>query len=178
MRTNYSAANALGKSCTFFFRQTRTFLVVIILVIGNMLLSGLFHLIPQGGMIFHPIYFFTLFGAYKYGLKAGILTAVLSPVVSYLLTGMPSVDILLIILTKSCLLALAASYGAKCSMNISLLTFVFIVLFYQMAGVFIEWGTSGNILLAFRHLYLAIPGMIFHIFGVYGMLKLITKYRF
>ena len=57
--------------------------------LGNISLPQIFHLIPQGGIIWLPIYFFTLVGAYKYGWKVGLLTAVLSPTVNSLLFGMP-----------------------------------------------------------------------------------------
>ena len=61
--------------------NVRTYLFAVLFVGGNMLLPQLCHLMPDGGKIFLPIYFFTLIASYKFGLKVGILTAVLSPCV-------------------------------------------------------------------------------------------------
>ena len=69
--------------------NVRTYLFAALFIIGNMLFPQLAHLIPGGGLMLLPIYFFTLIGAYKYGIHVGILTAVLSPVVNSLLFGMP-----------------------------------------------------------------------------------------
>ena len=55
------------------FSESRTWLVAALMSVGNILLPQLCHLVPQGGLILLPIYFFTLLGAYKYGLRAGLL---------------------------------------------------------------------------------------------------------
>ena len=70
--------------------NVRTYLFAVLFVGGNMLLPQLCHLMPDGGKIFLPIYFFTLIASYKFGLKVGILTAVLSPLCNHLLFGMRS----------------------------------------------------------------------------------------
>ena len=69
------------------YNDTKTYLATLLFVVGNMALPQLFHLIPQGGITWLPIYFFTLIGAYKYGWKVGLLTALLSPVLNSLLFG-------------------------------------------------------------------------------------------
>ena len=43
-------------------RETRSLLYAVLFVVGNMLLPQLCHLIPQGGFMLLPIYFFTLDG--------------------------------------------------------------------------------------------------------------------
>ena len=85
----------------------KTYLLAAAFVIGNIALPQLCHLVPQGGLILLPIYFFTLIAAYKYGFTVGLLTAVLSPLVNNLLFGMPASGMLPIILVKSTFLALA-----------------------------------------------------------------------
>lgn len=94
------------------YNDTKTYLATLLFVVGNMALPQLFHLIPQGVSLGYPIYFFTLIGAYKYGWKVGLLTALLSPVLNSLLFGMPQPVILPAILLKSTLLAIAAGYAA------------------------------------------------------------------
>ena len=91
--------------------NVRTYLFAVLFVGGNMLLPQLCHLMPDGGKIFLPIYFFTLIASYKFGLKVGILTAVLSPLCNHLLFGMPPAGMLPVLLVKStfCLL-----YTSRC----------------------------------------------------------------
>ena len=51
------------------YSQMKTYLLAALFVVGNIALPQLCHLMPQGGLIFLPIYFFTLVAAYKYGLR-------------------------------------------------------------------------------------------------------------
>ncbi|HBF05018.1 MAG TPA: ECF transporter S component, partial [Prevotella sp.] len=83
------------------YNETKTYLLAVAFVIGNVALPQLFHTIPQGGMIWLPIYFFTLIGAFKYGWRVGLLTAIASPIVNHQLFGMPMAAALPAILTKS-----------------------------------------------------------------------------
>ncbi len=73
------------------FDNSRTYLTAALFVIGNIIMPQLFHLVPQGGVTWLPIYFFTLIGAYKYGWRVGLLTALASPVINSFLFGMPPV---------------------------------------------------------------------------------------
>lgn len=86
------------------YNQLRTYWAVTLFVAGNMILPQLCHLVPQGGIRWLPIYFFTLVGAYKYGWKVGLLTALVSPLVNSALFGMPAVAVLPAVLLKSVLL--------------------------------------------------------------------------
>ena len=83
------------------YKEAKTYIIAMIFVVGNIVLPQVCHLIPQGGFIFLPIYFFTLIAAYKYGWKAGLLTAVLSPLVNHVLFGMPPLAVLPAIDRKS-----------------------------------------------------------------------------
>ncbi len=82
------------------FNNVKTYLTAFLFVIGNILLPQLFHLVPQGGVTWLPIYFFTLIGAYMYGWRVGLLTAIASPVINSLIFGMPPVAALPSILIK------------------------------------------------------------------------------
>ena len=68
--------------------DAKTYLFATLFVLGNIVLPQLAHLVPQGGFIFLPIYFFTLIAAYKYGIHVGMLTAIMSPIANHLLFGM------------------------------------------------------------------------------------------
>ena len=47
------------------YKESRTFLFATLFIVGNVALPQLCHLMPHGGLIWLPIYFFTLIGAYK-----------------------------------------------------------------------------------------------------------------
>ena len=147
------------------YSSVKTYLTASLFVLGNLVMPQLFHLIPQGGMIWLPIYFFTLVGAYKYGWKVGLLTAVLSPLVNSALFGMPAVTVLPAILLKSALLAVAAGYAASHFKRASLGLLLGVVLTYQVVGTVGEWAMIGNFWLAVQDFRIGIPGMLFQIFG-------------
>ena len=90
------------------YNQAKTYVATALFVVGNILLPQLCHLVPEGGVRWLPIYFFTLIGACKYGWRVGLLTALASPIVNSALFGMPAVASLPAILLKSGLLAVAA----------------------------------------------------------------------
>jgi hypothetical protein len=154
------------------FKELKTYLFVTLFVIGNLLLPQLCHLIPNGGKILLPIYFFTLIASYKYGFKVGLMTAVLSPIINSLLFGMPALAILPAILTKSILLAIAASFIANKTHKVSLINLLAIILIYQVAGTLAEWAMTSSFYLAIQDFRLGIPGMVLQLFGTYFLLKL------
>lgn len=157
------------------YSNARTYLIAAIFVLGNMLLPQLCHLVPQGGLVLLPIYFFTLMGAYKCGWKVGLLTALLSPVFNHLLFGMPAAGVLPAILLKSTLLALAAGYVAHRFKRVSIPLLALVVLGYQVAGTLGEWAILGNLSLALQDFRIGIPGMLLQIFGGYLFLKFLIN---
>lgn len=76
------------------YNDVKTYWAALLFIVGNILFPQLFHLMPQGGIIWLPIYFFTLIGAYKYGWKVGLLTAILSPIINSLFFDMPAPAVL------------------------------------------------------------------------------------
>lgn len=163
------------KLYTLNYKDARAYLVAIAFSVGNIILPQLFHLIPNGGITFLPIYFFTLIAAYKYGWKVGLLTAILSPVCNHLLFGMPPLAVLPAILIKSTLLALAAGLAAKYFQRISIPILLGVVLFYQVIGTLAEWGIEGSFYVAAQDFRIAIPGMLLQIFGGYLLIKYLIR---
>lgn len=147
------------------FSSLKTYMAAALFIVGNMVLPQLFHLIPQGGIIWLPIYFFTLVGAYKYGWRVGLMTALVSPLVNSILFGMPAVTVLPAILFKSVLLAVIAGYAANRFKKASLMLLVGVVLGYQVLGTIGEWGISGDFVVACQDFRIGIPGMLLQIFG-------------
>lgn len=147
------------------YSNIKTYLATTLFVFGNLVMPQLFHLVPQGGMIWLPIYFFTLVGAYKYGWKVGLLTAILSPLANSAIFGMPAAAVLPAILLKSVLLAIAAGYAASHFKKASLGLLLGVVLAYQVVGTLGEWAMTGNFGLAVQDFRIGIPGMLLQVFG-------------
>ena len=147
------------------WREMRTWLFATLFIAGNIILPQLCHLIPQGGLMLLPIYFFTLIAAYKYGLRVGLLTALLSPLINSVLFGMPPAAALPIITIKGVLLAGAASWMASRSKGASLLAMIGVVLGYQLVGGLIEWAMTGSVASALQDWKLGWPGMAIQAIG-------------
>ena len=155
------------------YRELKAYLAATVLVAGNIVFPQLFHLIPNGGITFLPIYFFTLIAAYKYGWRVGLLTAIFSPVLNCALFGMPSLALLPAILMKSMLLAGIAGLAANYFKRISIAILFGVVLAYQTIGTLGEWALTGNFFTASQDFRIAIPGMLLQIFGGFALLRYI-----
>lgn len=157
------------------YSDIKTYMVAALFIAGNIVLPQLCHLIPQGGMILLPIYFFTLIAAYKFGWKAGLLTAVLSPVVNSLCFGMPALALLPVILVKSSLLAVFAALAASRFQKVSLSLLAVVVVAYQLVGGVAEWAITGSLDAALQDFRLGYPGMLLQIAGGYAVLRYLLK---
>lgn len=169
MKTNVAKLYSLP------YDAVKTYVAAGLFVLGNIALPQLCHLMPQGGMVWLPIYFFTLVGAYKYGWRVGLLTAVLSPVLNSLLFGMPAVAVLPAILLKSCVLAIAAGLAASYFKKASLWALAAVVLAYQVVGTLGEWAMCGSFAVAVQDFRLGIPGMLLQVAGGYWFINHVIK---
>lgn len=147
------------------FSNARTYLYASLFIVGNLLLPQLCHLAPHGGLIWLPIYFFTLIGSYKYGWRVGVMTAVASPIVNSVIFGMPAGAMLPGIIVKSLLLAGAAGFAAARTKKATLLILTAVVLFYQTTGCVVEYFLSGQFSTAFADFKTGLPGMSAQILG-------------
>lgn len=157
------------------YREAKTYLVAALFVFGNIALPQLFHLVPKGGMIWLPIYFFTLVGAYKYGWRLGLLTAVASPLVNSALFSMPQPAVIPAILIKSVLLAIAAGYAANKFRKVSIPLLIGVVAFYQIIGSLAEWALTGSAAAALQDVRLALPGITLQVLGGYLFIKYVLR---
>lgn len=155
--------------------DAKTYLFATLFVVGNIVLPQLAHLVPQGGFIFLPIYFFTLIAAYKYGIHVGMLTAIMSPIANHLLFGMPPSAVLPAIIIKSVSLAIAAALAAKHFKKVSLLGILLAIVAYQLVGTAFEWATTQSLYIALQDVRLGMPGMLIQLFGGYFALKALAK---
>jgi len=157
------------------YNEAKTYLFALLFIAGNIVLPQLCHLVPGGGLVWLPIYFFTLIASYKYGLRVGLLTAVLSPLVNSMLFGMPVVAMLPAILAKSVLLAGAGAFAAHKAGKVSILAIIGVVLSYQLIGTAIEWIVVKDFFVAAQDFRMGVPGMLIQVFGGYFVLRAIAK---
>lgn len=157
------------------FADWSTYSFAALFIIGNMVFPQLFHLVPQGGMIWLPIYFFTLIGAYLCGWRVGLLTAIASPVVNCLLFDMPLPSALPAIITKSVILALMAGYASWRLKRVTLTAIAAIVIGYQAFGSLGEWVQTGDFSLACQDFRIGVPGMLLQLTAGYLIIRYATK---
>jgi hypothetical protein len=159
------------------FRDARLYLAALGFAAGNLLLPMAVHAIPNGGLIFLPLFFFTLIAAYAEGINAGLLVALVSPLLNYALTGMPAPAMLPIVLAKSLFIAAAAAFLARRLGRVSLAALAGLVTAMQALGALLEWALTGNLSQAARFAWLGIPGMVLMAVGGYFLLRWIAGMR-
>lgn len=147
------------------FDNVATYITAVLFISGNIVLPQLAHLMPQGGVTWLPIYFFTLVAAYGYGWRVGLLTALVSPLVNSLLFGMPTVGSLPAILLKSVSLAFIAAFVAAHFRKVNLWLLCLVVLAYQCVGTLGEWMLLDDFYRACQDFRIGIPGMLLQIAG-------------
>ena len=151
--------------------ELKSYAYALLFVAGNIVLPQICHLIPMGGQMLLPIYFFTLIAAYKYGFFTGLLTAVASPLINHALFGMPATEMLTILLIKSALLAVAASYMAQHTKQIKIQSLLAVVIFYQGIGMIAEFFLTGSFMAAMQDIRIGFPGILLQVIGGYFCLK-------
>ncbi len=160
---------------TYDCRESKTWLYAALFVAGNILLPQLCHLVPQGGLRLLPIYFFTLVGAYKYGWRVGLLTAVASPLINSACFGMPAQAMLPVILLKSVVLALVAGFVAQRWQRVSLPLLAAVVATYQLLGGLGEWVIMGSFAAALQDWTIGFGGMLLQIAGGYMVINYLLR---
>lgn len=164
-----------AKLYNYEFTALKTYLFAVIFIAGNLLLPQLAHFVPNGGPTLLPIYFFTLIASYKYGIRVGLLTAVLSPVLNSLLFGMPMMAMLPVILIKSTLLATAAGLAATYFGKVNIIGILLSIIAYQLIGSAVEWMILQDFNAAMQDFRMGLPGMLIQLLGGYAVLKAIAK---
>ena len=144
----------------------RTYLFVLLFTAGNVVLPQLCHLVPQGGLLFQPIYLFTIVAACRWGWRVALLTAFVSPLINTFLFAMPSVAMLPVVLLKSVVFALGVSWALMGKVRKPLLTAVLFIVGAQLLGALAEW----LLLSSATTLWFCLPGLALQI-AVVKMLK-------
>ena len=160
---------------TLNYDEAKTYLWAAIFVACNLVLPQVFHLIPQGGIIFSPLSLVILVGSYKFGWKTGLLTALASPLVNHLLTGMPAWEVMPVMTMKLAILALVAGLAAQRFKTVSLPLIIGVVLVTKALEALGELLLTGGIAATIADFTIGWPGLLLQIVGGYLILKYLLK---
>ena len=154
----------------FNYDEAKTYLWAMVFVACNLVLPQVFHLIPQGGVIFSPLSLVILAGAYKFGWKTGLLAALLSPLVNHVVTGMPAMAVLPVMTLKLAVLALVAGFTAQYFKTVSLPLIIGVVLVSMAIGCLGELLLTGGINATIVDFTVGWPGLLLQVFGAWLIL--------
>lgn len=155
------------------YDEVKTYVWTAVFVACNLVLPQLFHLIPQGGVIFSPLSLVILAGAYKFGWKTGLLAALLSPLVNHSLTGMPAWEVLPVMTLKLAVLAVVAGLVAQQFKAVSVLLLIGVVLASKAIGGLGELLLTGGIDATTADFIVGWPGLLLQVVGTWLILKYI-----
>ena len=158
---------ASARLYTFTYAETKTYLWAAVFIACNLVLPQVFHLIPQGGIIFAPLSLVILAGAYKFGWRVGLIAALASPLVNHLLTGMPAWDVLPVMTLKLTVLALVAGFTAQHFREVTLPLLAGVVLASMLIGGLGELVLTGGIEATVQDVTIGWPGMLLQVIGAY-----------
>lgn len=154
------------------YDEVKAYFLAAIFVLCNLVLPQVFHLIPQGGVIFSPLSLVILAGAYKFGWKVGLLAAIASPLVNHLLTGMPAMATMTMMIFKLSILAVVAGLAAQRFKVVTLPILVGIVLTSLTLGALIEFILTGAISSVIADVTIGWPGLILQVVGTWLILNI------
>ena len=155
------------------YDEVKTYMWTAVFVACNLVLPQVFHLIPQGGVIFSPLSLVILAGAYKFGWKTGLLAALLSPLVNHSLTGMPAWEVLPVMTLKLAVLAVVAGLVAQQFKAVSVLLLIGVVLASKAIGGMGELLLTGGIDATTADFIVGWPGLLLQVVGTWLILKYI-----
>ena len=142
-----------------------------VFVAANVLFPQVVHLMPLGGKALLPIMLFTLIASVRFGLYAGLLTAALSPLVSYLLCGMPDGAMLTAVYAKSLVIALTFGLWKMSGRAFNLLNMALLIIGVQFFCFVIERTLIFGIPAVWSDLLISWPGMILQLLGGFLVVK-------
>ena len=141
------------------YDEVKTYLWATVFVACNLVLPQVFHLIPQGGVIFSPLSLVILAGAYKFGWKTGLLAALASPLVNHLITGLPAWEVMPVMTLKLAVLALVAGLAAQRFKTVSLPLLIGVILVSKAIGCLGEFILTGGIAATIADFTIGWPGL-------------------
>ena len=162
---------ASARLYTLNYNEVKTYMWAAIFVACNLVLPQVFHLIPQGGIIFAPLSLVILAGAYKFGWRVGLMAALASPLLNHLLTGMPAWNVLPVMAFKLAVLALIAGFTAQHFRKVTLPLLIGVVLITELAGGLGELALTGGTKATIQDFIIGWPGLLLQVIGAYLVCK-------
>ena len=162
---------ASARLYTLNYNEVKTYMWAEIFVACNLVLPQVFHLIPQGGIIFAPLSLVILAGAYKFGWRVGLMAALASPLLNHLLTGMPAWNVLPVMAFKLAVLALIAGFTAQHFRKVTLPLLIGVVLITELAGGLGELALTGGTEATIQDFIIGWPGLLLQVIGAYLVCK-------
>ena len=162
---------ATVKLYAFNYSEVKTYLWAAVFVACNLVLPQVFHLIPQGGVMFAPLSLVILAGSYKLGWNTGLLAALLSPLVNHLVTGMPAMATLPMMTVKLAILAVAAGLAAQHFKDVTLPILAGVVIVSLALGALVELVFTGGIASVIADVTIGWPGLLLQIIGTWLIVK-------
>ena len=156
---------------TLNYNEARTYLWTAVFVVCNLLLPQVCHLLPQGGVILSPLSLVIMVGAYKFGWRAGLLAAVVSPLVNHLATGLPAWGILQVMTVKLMILTLISGFTAQYFRKVTIPLLIGVVLATKVLGGLGELALTGGIETTVADVTIGWPSMLIQIAGTYLICK-------
>lgn len=156
-------------------KSYKTYLWATAFVIGNLLFPQLLHSVGFGGKILLPILFFTLIAASRFGLACGLLTAVASPLINNLLFGMPTAEMLAVIVIKSVVLAVIIGLAVQKNGTLTLAAGVLAIVLYQLIGMLFFALFTHSLSAAWADVAMSWPGMALQMIAVLVLTQLPVK---
>ena len=156
---------------TLNYDEAKTYMWAAIFVVCNLVLPQVFHLIPQGGIIFAPLSLVILAGAYKLGWKVGLLAAVASPLVNHLVFGLPAWGMLQVMTLKLVAIALVAGLTAKHFKKTTLPLLIGVVLVAEILGGLGELALTSGIQATIQDFTVGWPGLLLQVIGTWLFCK-------
>lgn len=153
------------------YDEAKTYLWATVFVACNLVLPQVFHLIPQGGVIFSPLSLVILVGAYKFGWKTGLLAALASPLVNHAITGLPAWEVMPVMTLKLAVLAMVAGLAAQRFKMVSLPLLIGVILVSKAIGCLGEFILTGGIAATIADFTIGWPGLLLQVFGAWLILK-------
>ncbi len=154
------------------YSEMRTYAMAALFVVCNIALPQLFHLIPQGGIIFSPLSLVIMVGAYKLGWRAALLAAVASPIVNHALFGLPATDVMALMALKLSLLAVVAGLAAQYFKSVSLPALIAVVLVTKVLEFLAEYVLTGSVAATVADFTIGWPGLLLQVLGTYAILRI------
>ncbi len=175
---SFSVRSVPAQPSVLGIRDARLYAFAAVFTAGNLIAPAIVHAVPRGGLIFLPIFFFTLVAATRFGFAAGALTGLASPLLNYALTGMPPSSELFTVLAQSLVLAgIAAGFAAAHPGRVSLWGLLVAAVAMQLAGFAIDLIRGGTVAAGLDVLRIGIPGVAIMVVGGYAVLRLLDRFE-